>query len=72
VKRGDWVRMKRGIYKGDLAQVLATADQGTQITMKVIPRVDYTKLGNEEKPGIILLQSALSIPNYSSRSPLHS
>jgi len=50
VKRGDWVRMKRGIYKGDLAQVLATADQGTQITMKVIPRVDYTKLGNEEKP----------------------
>jgi hypothetical protein len=22
LKRGDWVRMKRGIYKGDLAQVL--------------------------------------------------
>jgi hypothetical protein len=21
LKRGDWVRMKRGIYKGDLAQV---------------------------------------------------
>lgn len=52
LKRGDWVRLKRGVYKGDLAQVVATGDQGTQVTVKVIPRIDYSKLSGDDKQGI--------------------
>lgn len=61
VKRGDWVRLKRGINKGDLAQVLMTADQGTQITVKIIPRIDYVKLGSQDKPSTQRAFSGLTV-----------
>ena len=40
----QWVRMKRGPYKDDLAQVVRTADQGTIITVKLVPRIDFAYL----------------------------
>lgn len=49
LKRGQWVRIKRGIYKGDLAQVLATGDQHTSITIKLIPRLDLPKIARDSE-----------------------
>ena len=36
----QWVRIKGGLYKGDLAQVMLAEDQNTQVTVRIIPRVD--------------------------------
>lgn len=44
VELKQWVRMKRGPYKDDLAQVVRTADQGTIITVKLVPRIDFAYL----------------------------
>jgi transcription elongation factor SPT5 len=43
VKLGMWVRVKRGKYGGDLAQVLDVADSGETVTVKLIPRLDFSK-----------------------------
>lgn len=39
---GGWVRIKRGKNAGDLAQVLDKADNGIEIGVKFIPRIDMT------------------------------
>ncbi|XP_055959553.1 putative transcription elongation factor SPT5 homolog 1 [Mercurialis annua] len=44
-----WVRMKIGIYKGDLAKVV-NVDHGRQkITVKLIPRIDLQALANKRE-----------------------
>jgi len=47
VKPGQWVRIKTGQYKNDLAQVMSTEDQDTQITVKLIPRLNIADLKAE-------------------------
>jgi len=42
VKTKSWVRIKRGLYKEDVAQVDYVNTARNQITLKVIPRIDYT------------------------------
>ncbi|CAF2781546.1 unnamed protein product [Rotaria sp. Silwood2] len=43
IKKGSWVRVKRGIYRDDLAKV-EHCDMGkNMVTIKLIPRIDYTK-----------------------------
>ncbi len=44
IKRGQWCRFQRGLYKGDLAQVYAILDQGSKVVLRVVPRIDYGKL----------------------------
>jgi len=44
IKPGDWVRMKRGVYKGDLAQATEVLESGTKVIVKVVPRLDLTVL----------------------------
>lgn len=39
---GTWVRIKRGKYAGDLAQVLDVTDNGEEAGLKFIPRIDLT------------------------------
>merc|ERR1719242_1110460 len=46
ISRGQWVRMKKGIYKDDLAQVWDVQDQGAKIIVKVVPRIDYVHIAN--------------------------
>lgn len=36
----DWVRVKRGMYKGDLAQVLEVDEPRSRATIKLVPRLD--------------------------------
>ena len=42
VKQKSWVRIKRGLYKEDVAQVDYVNTARNQITLKIIPRIDYT------------------------------
>ncbi|KAI9354739.1 hypothetical protein BD770DRAFT_412111 [Pilaira anomala] len=37
---GGWVRIKRGTYSGDLAQVMEVSDSQDQARVKVVPRLD--------------------------------
>ncbi|KAJ7209510.1 transcription elongation factor Spt5 [Mycena pura] len=40
VTPGSWVRIKRGTYQGDLAQVVDTTETGEYVGVKFIPRID--------------------------------
>lgn len=40
VKIGGWVRVKRGKYAGDLAQVIDQAENGEDVGIKFVPRID--------------------------------
>lgn len=42
---GNWVRIKRGKYQGDLAHVEEVHENGLEVTLKIVPREDY---GNNE------------------------
>jgi transcription elongation factor SPT5 len=37
---GSWVRIKRGKYQGDLAQVVDVTENGEEAGLKFIPRID--------------------------------
>lgn len=41
LQSGDWVRIKRGKYKGDLAQVDDVEPNGLEASLRVVPRLDY-------------------------------
>ncbi len=38
---GSWVRMKTGLYKGDLAKVTLVDHSAQRATIKLVPRIDY-------------------------------
>lgn len=38
---GEWVRIKRGKYQGDLAQIEEVETNGLEVTVRLIPRLDY-------------------------------
>ena len=40
IQVGGWVRIKRGKYAGDLAQVLDVSENGEEVGLKLIPRID--------------------------------
>ncbi|KAK2179528.1 hypothetical protein NP493_486g02048 [Ridgeia piscesae] len=43
LKSKQWVRLKRGLYRDDLAQVDYVEPSQNLVHLKLIPRVDYTK-----------------------------
>ena len=47
--RNDWVRINRGAYKGDLAQVVDVSESGAQVVLKAIPRLDLVMLAMPEE-----------------------
>jgi transcription elongation factor SPT5 len=53
LKPGSWVRMKRTIYKDDLAQVENVDMAQNQVILKIIPRIDYNqKRGSLRDPDV--------------------
>ena len=40
VTPGSWVRIRRGKYQGDLAQVMDMTENGEEVGLKFIPRID--------------------------------
>ena len=43
IKRKSWVRVKRGIFKDDIAQVDYVDVAENQVQLKLIPRIDYSR-----------------------------
>ncbi|KAG6441108.1 hypothetical protein O3G_MSEX001682 [Manduca sexta] len=44
LKPKQWVRLKRGLYKDDIAQVDYVDLAQNQVHLKLLPRIDYTRL----------------------------
>ncbi|KAG6809599.1 hypothetical protein H0H92_015601 [Tricholoma furcatifolium] len=42
VTPGSWVRIRRGKYAGDLAQVMDITENGEDVGLKFVPRIDMT------------------------------
>ncbi|OQU85804.1 hypothetical protein SORBI_3004G313400 [Sorghum bicolor] len=47
LSRDSWVRMKLGMYKGDLAKVVDVDNVGRKVTVKLVPRIDLQVLANK-------------------------
>ena len=43
LKRGQWVRMKRGVYRGDIGMVMTDPDPQDRIVLRLIPRLDLVQ-----------------------------
>lgn len=60
LRRGQWVRLKRGVFRDDLAQVEAVSDAENTVRLKLIPRIDYTR-----KRGVLRQQVSARNRKYS-------
>eukprot|EP01091_Cochliopodium_minus_P011260 TRINITY_DN3142_c0_g1_i1.p1 TRINITY_DN3142_c0_g1~~TRINITY_DN3142_c0_g1_i1.p1 ORF type:complete len:980 (-),score=342.92 TRINITY_DN3142_c0_g1_i1:90-2981(-) len=47
INPGDWVRVSKGLYKGDIAKVLE-ADDPNKIMVKLIPRIDMEEFDQKD------------------------
>ncbi|KAJ7951334.1 Transcription elongation factor SPT5 [Quillaja saponaria] len=47
LSKDTWVRIKSGIYKGDLAQVVGVDNLSQRVTVKLIPRIGLQALANK-------------------------
>ncbi|KAL3233451.1 Transcription elongation factor SPT5 [Nakaseomyces bracarensis] len=43
LEEGSYVRIKRGIYKGDLAMIDQISENNLEVMLKIVPRLDYGK-----------------------------
>jgi len=48
LQKGDWVRIKRGVYRGDVAQIYDVDEAKGRVTVKIIPRLDFNKDDSKE------------------------
>ena len=44
LKEKQWVRLRQGLYKRDLAQVDYVEHSENKVNLKLIPRIDYNRL----------------------------
>ncbi|GMH35712.1 hypothetical protein BSKO_03580 [Bryopsis sp. KO-2023] len=49
LEKGSWVRVRSGPYAGDLAKVLDVDLANQKVTVKVIPRIDFSEMANREE-----------------------
>lgn len=54
--KGSWVRVKRGLYAGDLALVHRVDESKSKAWIKLVPRIDYSasdapSVGSKRKRG---------------------
>ncbi|KAF9806122.1 hypothetical protein IEO21_08804 [Rhodonia placenta] len=71
VTPGSWVRIRRGKYQGDLAQVMDITENGEEVGLKFIPRIDLNPkddgaidaMGKKRKKG------ANGVSSFSMRPP---
>ncbi|KAJ2014463.1 transcription elongation factor spt5 [Coemansia sp. S680] len=51
INPGAWVRVRRGNYAGDLAQVVAVIEAADSVEVRLVPRLDYDgSVGKGERP----------------------
>ena len=51
IKEGQWVRLKRGPLKGDLARIVTLFEGGSKAFIQAVPRPDYAAAALAEKEG---------------------
>lgn len=49
VSVNDWVRMKTGVYKGDLARVVDVEVTAGRATIRLVPRLDLAELARKDR-----------------------
>eukprot|EP01135_Chromosphaera_perkinsii_P005299 Nk52_evm7s335 gene=Nk52_evmTU7s335 len=47
----SWVRVKRGVYKEDVGQVVSMEETGNTATIKLVPRIDFDNIKRMGNPG---------------------
>ncbi|CAN6239283.1 unnamed protein product [Urochloa humidicola] len=60
----SWVRMKLGLYKGDLAKVVDVDNVRQRVTVKLIPRIDLQALANKLDGNEIEKKSFVTAPRF--------
>jgi len=63
LKPKSWVRLKRGIFKDDLAQVDYVESAQNAVHLKLLPRIDYSRLR-----GVLRHQQSVSVRLYITNS----
>ena len=63
LKHGQWVRFKRGLYKGDLARVIAILEGGSKVVIELVPRINYDDMARNPRAGNIYVVSAATRPS---------
>jgi transcription elongation factor SPT5 len=46
VSAGSWVRMRAGVYKGDLARVISVSSTDHAAVVRLVPRIDYAAMAS--------------------------
>lgn len=48
IRPGSWIRIRHGLYKGDLGRVLTVIANGGRAIVKLLPRLDYAALSQKK------------------------
>ncbi|KAK1382547.1 CCHC-type domain-containing protein [Heracleum sosnowskyi] len=59
ISTGTWIRLKKGKYKGDLAQVMAVNGSSKKATLKLIPRIDLQVVTQKIIGGVAAKKTAV-------------
>jgi transcription elongation factor SPT5 len=51
LKKGSWIRVKRGVFKGDIAQVYEVDVVKSIATIKIVPRFEESKKDKQKESG---------------------
>ncbi|KAK4356445.1 hypothetical protein RND71_025416 [Anisodus tanguticus] len=70
ISEGMWARVKSGIYKGDLAQVVAVNDARKKVTVKLIPRIDLQAIADKFGGGVTAKKGVIPAPRLISATEL--
>ncbi|RDX52442.1 transcription elongation factor Spt5 [Lentinus brumalis] len=69
VTPGSWVRIKRGKYQGDLAQVMDVTENGEEVGLKFIPRIDLNPKDEASLDGRKRKKAGTGLSSFSMRPP---
>ncbi|CAN6198378.1 unnamed protein product [Urochloa humidicola] len=64
LSRDSWVRMKLGIYKGDLAKVVDVDNVRQRVDVKLIPRIDLQALASKLEGGSVKKKAFVPPPRF--------
>ncbi|WOG87987.1 hypothetical protein DCAR_0207220 [Daucus carota subsp. sativus] len=70
ISTGTWVRLKKGKYKGDLAQVTAVNGSRRKAMLKLIPRIDLQFVTQKFLGGVAAMKNAVPAQKLISSSEL--
>lgn len=66
---GGWVRIKRGKYQGDLAQIEEVETNGLEVTVRIVPRLEYGLNEDTSAPVIDAKRKRPGAPNAPATRP---